>query len=106
MGMDGSPKIAKLPVGKATDDEKTEPPAKKRKLNNEAAVVPTVELRPWRKKHPRDEAELRRLATKVKSNEPIVRTMNQTTRRFMTMIEILGVLKHSISLRIPKMGDE
>jgi len=99
--MDGSPNA------KPTDDEKGEPPAKKRKLNDDAPsrVPRTAELRPWRKKHPRNDDELRRLSTKVKSNEPIVRAMSQITRRFMTMIEILGTLKHSISLRIPKMGD-
>jgi len=84
-----------------------ESPARKKRKLQECKTDPSTEetLQPWRKKAPRSEAELARLKTRVQCNKPLSIAMAKIQQDIKCFVDVLGDLKFSVSLRVPKMED-
>jgi len=85
----------------------TESPVRKKRKLEETKVEPSADetLPPWRKKAPRSESELARLQTHVQCNKPLSMAMGKIQEDIKGFVDVLGDLKFSVSLRVPKMED-
>jgi len=103
---EGYEKYATVEVNMSNKVVKEGPAKKKRKLDDsKSGPTKKDKIPPWRKKAPRSESELARLKTHVQCNRPLTTAISKIQQHIKNFVDVLGDLKFSVSLRVPKMED-
>jgi len=103
---EGYEKYATVEVNTSNKVFNEGPAQKKRKLDESKSEPARKEIiPPWRKKAPRSESELARLRTHVQCNKPLTVVISKIQQHIKAFVDVLGDMKFSVSLRVPKMED-